>query len=126
MDTCGVGSDLLELRRKLVSDGAPLKDFFHATNDKQIVRDAVFKCIADHKFTVQATIMEKSKALPRVKSTNARFYKTGWFFHFKHALARYTDEHDELLITAASIGTKWRGARNVTFKLIRGGSKIGE
>jgi hypothetical protein len=106
MDSCDVGVDLLALRRKLIWDGAPLRDFFHATNDKQIVRDAVFECIADHKFTVQATIMEKSKAQPQVRMTRARFYKTGWYFHFKHALARYTDDHDELLITAASLGTK--------------------
>jgi hypothetical protein len=87
MDGCDVGADLLALRRRLIWDGAPIKDFFHATSGKQIVRDAVFKRIADHKFTVQATIMEKSKAQPQVRSTNPRFYKTGWFFHFKHALA---------------------------------------
>jgi len=52
------------------------------------------------------TIMEKSKAQGQVKTTNARFYKIGWFFHFKHALAKYTDEGDELLITTASIGTR--------------------
>jgi hypothetical protein len=98
--------DLLRLRRELIWKGTPLNNFFHASSDKQIVRDAVFECIANHKFTVQATPMEKSKARPQVKVTEARFYKTGWYFHFKHALAKYAKDHDELLITAASIGTK--------------------
>jgi hypothetical protein len=106
MDGCKVGVDLLALRRKLAWDGAPLKDYFHAANNKQIVRDAVFECIADHEFTVQATIMEKSKAQSQVRITNERFYKTGWFFHFKHSLAPFTSDNDELMITTASIGTK--------------------
>ena len=46
MDSCDVGTELLALRRKLIWDGAPLRDFFHETNDAQIVRDAVFNCIA--------------------------------------------------------------------------------
>ena len=66
MDGCDVGVDLLRLRRELVWKGTPLNDFFHASSDKQIVRDAVFECIANHKFTVQATLMEKSKAWPQV------------------------------------------------------------
>ena len=106
MDECAIGSELLNLRRNLAWDGAPLGDYFHATSDKQIIRDEVFRLIAGFNFTLQATIMEKSKAQPQVRSTNDRFYKTGWYFHFKHSLAKFVAQTDELMITTASIATK--------------------
>ena len=105
MDECAIGAELLTLRRNLAWKGAPLLDYFHATNDKQIIRDEVFNLMGDFKFTVQATIMEKSKAQPQVRASNDRFYKTGWY-HFKHALAKFVDPTDELMITTASIATK--------------------
>src|SRR5262245_39895401 len=71
MDTCEAGDDLLALRRKLAWKRAPLGDYFHATADKQEIRDEVFKLLADCDFTVQATIMEKSKAQPQVRVTPA-------------------------------------------------------
>lgn len=33
-------------------------------------------------------------------------YQYGWHYHFKHGFAPYIDSDDELLITAATIGTK--------------------
>ena len=104
--SCDVGHSLLNLRRKLVWDGAPLGNYFHASTDKQIVRDAVFEEICKHPFFIQATIMEKSKARPQVSISKDRVYKTGWYFHFKHSLEPHTNPNDEYQITAASIGTK--------------------
>lgn len=106
MDTCEVGAALLDLRRRLVWERAPVRDTFHCTVDKQAIRDAVFETIAPFDFTVQATIMEKSKAQPQVRVTKERFYKYGWLYHFRHAFERHMDDDDELFITAASIGTK--------------------
>lgn len=51
-------------------------------------------------------IMEKLKAQRQVRVTPARFYQYGWFYHFKHAIARHVRRRDELLITAASVKTK--------------------
>ncbi len=106
MASCEIGHSLLNLRRRLVWDGAPLGDYFHATTDKQIVRDAVFSEICKHPFRVQATIMEKSKAQPQVSRSKDRMYQIGWYFHFKHSLEPHTKADDEYQITAASIGTK--------------------
>jgi len=49
--------------------------YFHAAEDSQAVRDAVFNVIQQQDFEVQATIMEKSKAQPQVRRTKGVFYK---------------------------------------------------
>lgn len=97
---------LNQLRRRLAWDDAELGDYFHATSDKQRVRDAVYETMLEHPFSVQATIMEKRKAYERVRESKPRFYQYGWFYHFKYGTAdRFNDDH-ETLITAASLGTK--------------------
>jgi len=106
MNDCAVATDLLDLRRCLAWDGIALGDYFHATTDKQSVRDAVFETIASKPFTVQATIMEKSKAQEQVRSTKAQFYKYGYFFHFKYGIASLLTNESEALVTTASLGTK--------------------
>lgn len=106
MDTCEVANDLLELRRELVWQGHELGEYFHATTDKQAVRDAVFETICRHDFSVQATIMEKSKAQPHVKLSRPTFYKFGWFYHFKHGTAPVVSKAHELMVAAAALGTK--------------------
>jgi len=106
MNSCEVAHDLLALRRRLIWERAPTRDYFHATSDKQVVRDAVFEVIAKHDFTVQAIILDKPKAQDQVRSSEARFYQYGWYYLFKGALAPYVSEYDELQITAATIGTK--------------------
>ncbi len=106
MDSCDVGSDLLELRRDLAWRGLQLGDYFHASEDKQEVRDAVFATILKHDFTVQATIMEKSKAQPQVKADKPRFYQYGWFYHFNHGMRGPLADPCEALITTACLGTK--------------------
>ncbi len=106
MDACNVGTELLNLKRRLVWERAPLRDYFHATTDKQLIRDAVYKLIRDHDFRIQATVMEKSKAQPQVRPSPQRFYKHGWLYHFRHGIVRNVSSHDELLITTASVKTK--------------------
>jgi hypothetical protein len=106
MEDCAVAADLLALRRKLAWEGQELGDFFHATTDQQAVRDAVFAAIVKHPFSVQATIMEKSKAQPQVKSSKPRFYQYGYFFHFKYGVSPNLGRESEALVTTASIGTR--------------------
>lgn len=101
-----VATSLLKLRRKLAWEGAELGEYFHATTDKQAVRDAVFATILEHPFTVQATIMEKTKAQPQVSETRSRFYQYGWYYHFKFGTCDQFAEEHEALITAASLGVK--------------------
>jgi hypothetical protein len=108
MDKCSVGEDLLALRRDLAWRRAPLKDYFHATEDKQEIRDEVFRLIRDENITIHATIMEKSKAQSQVRTTHERFYKYGWLYLFRYGVAPYVTRRDELLITTASVKTKKR------------------
>jgi hypothetical protein len=97
---------LLDLRRRLAWDGFELGEYFHATTDKQAVRDEVFAAIAKHPFTIQATIMEKSKAQSQVRTSKPRFYQTGYFFHFKHGVSKQLTDDHEALVTTASLGNR--------------------
>jgi len=106
MDDCGVGAALQALRRDLAWKGEDLGDYFHASEDKQAVRDAVYSTILQHQFTVQATLLEKSKAYPRVCQDKPTFYKYGWYYHFKYEAPRLIRPQSEALITTASLGTK--------------------
>ena len=100
-----LGTGLLNLRRDLVWEKAPVGEYFHASEDKQAIRNRVFAELAKHDFSIQATIMEKSKALPRIRPTNHRFYQYGWFYHFKHAAPKIVADITEMHITTASVGT---------------------
>ncbi len=106
LESCDVGCDLLNLRRRLAWEGHELGEYFHATSDKQAVRDAVFDCICNHDFKVQATIMEKRKAQPQTRKTNSRFYQYGWYYHFFYGMRNIARPYPELQITAAAIGIK--------------------
>lgn len=106
MESCDIANELFQLRRQLSWERKPIGDYFHCTEDKQEVRDLVFSVIMKHDFTVQATIMEKSKAQPHIRSSQSRFYQHGWLYHLRNSSAQYLDRNTELHITAATIGTK--------------------
>jgi hypothetical protein len=106
MDDCAVGTELLNLRRRLAWEGANLGDYFHATTDKQAVRDEVYKVISKFPFTIQATILEKCKAQPQLRTTKARFYQYAYFYHFKFGAAAQLNQTSEALVTTASLGTR--------------------
>ena len=104
--SCSAANALLDLRRELVWEGLKLGEYFHAATDSQGVRNRVFAVLCQQDFEIQATIMEKSKAQSQVRQSNHRFYQYGWYYHFKHGMARYIGAASEFVITAASIGTK--------------------
>lgn len=106
MHDCAVAGDLIALRHKLAREGAELGDYFHATTDKQAVRDAVYETVLKRDFTIQATLMEKSKAQAHIRQSKPRFYQYGWFYHFRHGVSRDLNGDHDALVTAASIGTK--------------------
>jgi hypothetical protein len=106
-NTCEIGTKLLELRRELAWEKAPLGEYFHASEDKQEIRNRVFDLLRSADFQIDATIMEKRKAQPQVRGTNSVFYRYGWFYHFRNIARRIFDAPTtELLITAASVGTR--------------------
>lgn len=106
MDECSVGNTLLELRRQLARQNAPLGEYFHASEDQQRIRDAVFEAITPHNFCIHATIMEKAKALLHIRATKPTFYKYGWFFHFRHGVAKLIKPDCDTLVSAAALGTR--------------------
>ena len=104
LDTCAVGHALSDLRRDMLFRRIELGPYFHCAADKQHVRDEVFDVICQHDFTVQATIMEKTKAQPKIRPSKQRFYQYGWFYHFKFVAPKIIKPDTEVLITTASVG----------------------
>lgn len=104
VDDCAIGEALLRLRRSLVWDGHDVRDGFHATEDTQAVRDAVFGELMVHPFRIDATILEKSKAQTHLADDTA-FYKMAWFLHFKHVAPLIVSRGDQLQVVSASLGT---------------------
>jgi hypothetical protein len=82
MTETALGNDLVELRRDLAWQGVGLESCFHATEDKQIVRDQVFALLASADLRADFTIVEKRKTQPHRQSQEA-LYKLAWFMHMK-------------------------------------------
>src|SRR5882757_882202 len=99
-------SSMAQLRRDIAWKGLGLDSFFHATTDKQAVRDEVFAQIARHNYTFDATLLEKSKAQPQLRSSHDVFYKYAWYYHFQALARREIRPGDRLFAVAAEIGTK--------------------
>lgn len=106
MPSFEVANDLLALRREIAWANDPLGEYFHATTDKNAVKDRVYEAILKHDFTIQATIMEKRKSAPKIRPTNHRYYQYGWYYHFKYGMPKTLAACTELHITAASVSTK--------------------
>ena len=61
-----------------------MQEEFHATEDRNEVRSEVFDFISRNEgIRADATLLEKSKAQPHIRSSNDAFYKYAWFHHFK-------------------------------------------
>lgn len=106
IDNHTIESDLLDLRRELAWTGVLLSRGFHATEDKQLVRDKVFDILKGYNLRIDATILEKRKAQPKIRPTDTRFYKYAWYFHMKFVAPSVASKSDQLLVIGASIGTK--------------------
>jgi hypothetical protein len=96
-DHCEVGDALLKLRRDLGWKGIHLDRVFHATEDQQAVRDEVFGLLSEMDFRVDATILEKCKAQPHLRSEE-RLYKMAWYLHFKHVAPRVAGPSDQMFV----------------------------
>lgn len=106
-----MGDALLVLRRQLAWEGVEqASDDFHATEETQAIRDRVFAALVPPTFRIDATILEKRKAQPHLAADEARFYKTAWFLHFRYVAPHILHPGDELLMVAASLGTRKKRA----------------
>ena len=105
-DDCLLSHELLHIRRELCAAGECERLKLHATSDSQTTRDRVFAALVKHKFRIDATILEKSKAEPQTRTSDATFYRYAWFYHFRHIGKLILPGADKLLITAAALGHK--------------------
>ena len=105
-DDCSIGNELLHLRREMVWNGLSTTNSLHATQDKQAVRDLIFDLISNQDFRIDATILEKSKAFPRIRPSKERFYQYAWHYHLKNIAPQIVSRGDELLVAAASMSIK--------------------
>lgn len=111
MNACVAGDALLELRRSLAIAGHHIPSHFHAAEDSQRLRDAVFDVLSRHDFRVDATVFEKCKAYPNIASDARYFYRLAWYLHFKHVAPRIGGIFRRpILVVAASMTTKGRQA----------------
>lgn len=113
MRDCDIGAKLLALRHRLALEGYPLLEAgFHAAEDKQVVRDAVFALIATGGLDIDAVVLDKRKTEPRITADEGYFYQLAWHMLFKYIAPRRLERDDDLLLVASSLGTK---ARKVHF-----------
>jgi hypothetical protein len=104
---CSAGDALLNVRRQLAWEGIEQGTTdFHATEERQYVRDRVFEALDSIAFRVDATIFDKQRVTERLRRDEGRFYQTAWFLHFKHMAPLIVQPSDELLVVAASLGTR--------------------
>ena len=103
-----LASAMRALRLDLEWEGVDLRQGLHATEDKQWVRDRVFDLLRDHDFRVDATILDKPKARPAIRSSEERFYRTAWLFHLRNVLPSLLPDDSDLHVIAAAVGTGGR------------------
>lgn len=106
MNDCSIDGRLLSLRRDMTWRGLPVAEEFHATTDRNEVREEVFSFIQAIPMRVDATVLDKPKAQPQTRTSEARFYQHAWFYHLRHLSSRALREVDEVTITAAALGTR--------------------
>ena len=106
IDNHGIETELLELRRVLAWSGVDLTGEFHATVEEQVVRDRVFEVINRFNFRIDSTNLDKPKAYERIRASDELFYKYAWYYHMKYVAPLLATSEDELMVIAASIGTK--------------------
>lgn len=105
MDDCSKADALIQLRRDMSWEGLELIGAFHATSDKQMVRDRVFDVIASLDIKVDSTIFEKRKTVPD-RQEMLKFYKLAWYQHASNVISRRVSPDQDLHVIAASIDTK--------------------
>lgn len=89
----------------LLIAGFPADGSFHATKDRQDVRDRVFAALSTVDFEARITAVEKRKTPPRLRGDEAEFYKFAWAMHLRALMARVAPG-DRLTVIAATIATK--------------------
>lgn len=88
---------LSNLRYDFLKNGHDISEF-HATEDKQFVRDKVIKCLKEERgnLEIDAIVIEKCKANPTLSQNKGRLYKKVFLMLLRYVL--YRQKFDKLLI----------------------------
>jgi len=122
-----IAAKLLKLRYDLLPKYAgesSMEDagYFHASEDKQIVRDQVFANLitVGEKMRIDAVIAQKNKANPVFHSQPVAFYETLGRAVLKYAISRATwEKYDHITLVFSSLfDRKKRGILKQTFKML--------
>ncbi|MFF5992593.1 DUF3800 domain-containing protein [Prauserella flavalba] len=97
---------LAHVRDELAWRNHGLDSTFHACTDGYEVREAVFNALSNLDFRVDVTLLDKPKAEPQTRSDEPTFFQYAWFYHLKFLAPKVLRPGDELLVVAASMGTK--------------------
>lgn len=106
LDDCAIGDDLTALRRELMWEDTALGDHFHATEDRQQIRDLVFGVIGHHAMRIDATVIEKSTVAAHLARDTPRLYKTAIFQHLRHLLPELAADGSTLMVICAALGNR--------------------
>lgn len=93
------------LSDELLLSGFPVNGAFHASEDRQAVRDRVFPLLLQAEFTVKVTALEKAKVPLSQRPDDASFYKLAWQLHFRELMAQVAPG-DQVHVIAATFQTK--------------------
>jgi hypothetical protein len=102
----GLSVGLLDLRREMDRQGFELPEGFHATEDKQAVRDEVFRLLTTASIRADFTYYTKARVYTRIQGDPDYFYKWAWFYHLRHVLPKIVPKDGELFIGIATLGVR--------------------
>ena len=100
--------DLSHLRWELAWEGYLLPDGFHASPNEQYVRDCFFSAIRPYDFRIDATLFEKCKVNPRIRTSDESFYRFAWNAHLTGLIQSLVLPSNELVVTTASLNRKFQ------------------
>jgi hypothetical protein len=106
------GGELLDLRHELALEGADLfEGGFHASEEKQAIRDRVFPIVQKAELEIHAVVLDKRKTEPRIAANEWYFYQLAWHFLFKYLASKCLLPGEPVLVVGSSLGTKARKER---------------
>jgi hypothetical protein len=111
-------SDLIALKYDLVEQGMNI-EYFHAAEDRQAVRDSVFKIIERslNGMRIDALVVEKHKAHPAVRD-EAEFYPRMMGYLLRYVLKQFPlSRYKEVIVFTDRIPV--RGKRNAVEKAVK-------
>ena len=104
-DPVALTHPLSELRYLLLDDGLEL-EYFHATEDRQVVRNRVFEVIKTvGGFEFDSVIIEKRKAHPTLHD-EVRFYPQFANYLLRHVFSRFNDPSERIIIVTDTLPIK--------------------